>query len=141
MYTIVLAIYYPIHRIGIMSFVRSGFDDVKVIEVDNGKDLMKLLAEDLVDMVILDPALPCIAIQKLIKKRRGASAMPPVLIYSEGDELTFATTFIRMGAAGYIEQKCREDQMIHAIRIILQGSKYISNRVWESYLNGLVGSA
>lgn len=141
MYTVILAIYYPIHRLGLVSFIRSGFDDVNIVEVNNGKELMQIIAERLIDLVILDPALPGITLQKLIKKRRGARMLPSVLIYSEGDELVFATTFIHMGAAGYIEQNCREEQLIHAIRVILQGSKYISNRVWENYLNGLVGSA
>jgi len=91
---------------------------------------MKIVSGCGIELVILDPELSRITLYKLFKKRTGLTSMPPILVYSDDDEQVFADTYIRMGAAGYLEQKCRPDQMIKTIGVRLKGNIYLSEEAW-----------
>jgi|SRR5215217_3065765 len=132
MHTIVLATPFPIHRIGIETIIRPYFSEVKLIEIQDGEDLIRLLAHREVDLIIVDPMLPDLLIKRLFEMREPLKSRPPILVYSEDDELLVGGKFIHMGATGFIEQKCSREQLISAISTVLNGDIYLSEKVWAN---------
>jgi len=55
-----------------------------------------------------------------------------VLVFSQYDELTFAERALRAGAAGYIMKENAADELLRAIRKVLAGDIYYSERVGAS---------
>lgn len=129
MYTIVVAIPYPIYRIGVIDLVCSYLSGVTIMEISHVEELMKVSLDPSIDLIILEPDFPGVRLQHFFGSRAGQASVAPVLMYSKSDELLVADMFVRMGAAGYVEQKSRSGQLIHAIRMILNGATYISDKV------------
>jgi DNA-binding NarL/FixJ family response regulator len=55
----------------------------------------------------------------------------PVLILSLHPEEKFALRALKAGAAGYISKEARTDELVNAIRHVLNGRKYISTLMAE----------
>lgn len=134
MYTIVLAMRYPVQRLGISSNIYSAFKEVKIIEAGNEENVVNVALGPSTDLVILDPDLLGTKMHEFFVQQDRATT--PVLVYSTGDERLFAGFFIRMGAAGYIEQRCSRDQLIAAVSTVLQGHTYLSDSIRKNYLEG-----
>ena len=126
MHTIVLAIQYSIHRKGIRAIAQPHFGRITFIEIQDGDDLVRLVANREVHLIILDPELPDLVFERLLELTTGAQPPIPVLIYSEGDELPHVASFIRNGAMGYVAQKCSGDELVYAIDTVLKGDIYLS---------------
>lgn len=129
MYTIVLAIRFPVQRLGVTNFLQTDFDQINVIEANHADDVLKIAFEPSVDLVILDPELLDLALHRFFEKRAGIASTVPVFVYSDDQERIFANIFIGIGAVGYLEQRCGRDQFIDAIRIILKGGTYLSDKM------------
>jgi len=63
----------------------------------------------------------------------------PVLILSALPETHYATTLLQQGASGYLNKDCDPEQIIEAIRTVVQGRKYITSAVAERLADALVG--
>ncbi|MGB3526839.1 MAG: response regulator transcription factor [Flavobacteriales bacterium] len=62
-----------------------------------------------------------------------------VLVYSMRSEQVYAQRVIALGAAGFISKESEEEEVVRAIRLIMQGKGYRSSAV-EEHLQGLKGS-
>ncbi len=61
-----------------------------------------------------------------------------VLVYSMRSEQVYAQRVIALGAAGFISKESEEEEVVRAIRLIMQGKGYLSSAV-EEHLQGLKG--
>ena len=81
----------------------------------------------------------------LLKTIRIKHPALPVLILSMHDESTYAERALRAGANGYIMKQEATDQVLTAIRKIIRGEVYISerlaSRVLQHFIRGSASSA
>jgi DNA-binding NarL/FixJ family response regulator len=93
------------------------------------------------DIVIVDLSLNGPDGMDLIKAIRGRSSVP-VLVLSMHDELTYADRVLRAGANGYIMKQEATARVLTAMRKILSGDVYLSdrasNRVVQQFVRGSV---
>ncbi len=61
-----------------------------------------------------------------------------VLVYSMRSEQVYAQRVIALGAAGFISKESDEEEVVRAIRLIMQGKGYLSTAV-EEHLQSLKG--
>lgn len=76
--------------------------------------------------MILDIALPDLSGLDLLQKMRNRDVITPVLILSFYPPEQFAIRAYKLGASGYLGRESNTDEMIHAIRKIIAGGKYVS---------------
>jgi DNA-binding NarL/FixJ family response regulator len=93
------------------------------------------------DVVIVDITLDGRSGLELIKDLRQQYPAVPVLVLSMHDESLYAERAMRAGARGYIMKREVTKQVIVAIRRVLQGQIYLSERMTASFAERLVGGA
>src|SRR5580698_7969274 len=86
------------------------------------------------DVVVLDISLSGPDGLDVLKEIRGKGANLPVLILSMHDESIYAERAMRAGANGYIMKQEATEKVLVAIRRILQGEVYLSDRLTNSML-------
>ena len=90
----------------------------------------KLLVEECKpDLMILDLRLKAGDALDFIKTLRVECTEVKVLVLSQYDELTFAERALRAGASGYIMKENTTDEVLRAVRKVLAGELYFSERV------------
>jgi len=92
-----------------------------------------------VDVAVVDLALPGESGLELIKRLQALSPPPRVLVLSMHDEAFFAERALRAGALGYLMKQETTDQVVTAIRAILNGRTYVSTALALTLARRFVG--
>jgi DNA-binding NarL/FixJ family response regulator len=90
------------------------------------------------DIVLLDISLSGPDGLEVLKEIRMKSGSLPVLILSMHDESIYAERAMRAGANGYIMKQEATEKVLIAIRRILQGDVYLSDRLTTTMLQQYV---
>jgi DNA-binding NarL/FixJ family response regulator len=93
------------------------------------------------DIVVLDISLSGPDGLDVLKEIRMKTASLPVLILSMHDESIYAERAMRAGANGYIMKQEATEKVLVAIRRILQGEVYLSDRLTNTMLQQYVRGA
>ena len=96
---------------------------------DNTSDAKRLVQECKPDLMILDLRLKGGDALDFIKTLRVEFPDVKVLVLSQYDELIFAERALRAGASGYIMKENATDEVLRAVRKVLAGELYFSERV------------
>jgi two-component system invasion response regulator UvrY len=106
--------------------------DIKVAdEAGNGRELLKKLRGSRYDAVLLDISMPELNGLDALKQIKSIKPDLPVLVLSMHPEEQYAVRALRAGASGYLTKESASDELIHAVRKIVTGRKYISQTVAE----------
>lgn len=81
------------------------------------------------DLAVIDLALKNASGMELVKDIRSQFPKVRMLVVSMHDELLNAEPALRAGASGYITKGEATEHVVHAIRRVLSGETYISQRV------------
>src|SRR6267378_3657612 len=120
---------HPLLREGLKQLIDSQPDLSCVAVSDNTSDA-KLLAEQCkADLMLLDLRLKLGDALDLIKSLRVEHPELKVLVLSQYDELIFAERALRAGASGYVMKENATDEVLRALRKVLTGDLYFSERV------------
>lgn len=93
------------------------------------------------DLVVLDISLSGPDGLEVLKEIRMKTSSLPVLILSMHDESIYAERAMRAGANGYIMKQEATEKVLVAIRRILQGEMYLSDRLTSTMLQQYVRGA
>jgi len=119
----------PIMRQGLAQLLNHERDLRACCEAETAAQALQLAAEKKPDLVLLDISLPDRSGLELIKDLRALHAGLPVLVVSMHDELVFAERALRAGARGYIMKQESAKRVMQAIRRVLSGQIYVSERM------------
>ena len=120
---------HPVVCAGLMQLVNSQPDLACVGAADNIADARRLVEECQPHLTILDLRLKGGDALDFIKTLRVEHPEVKVLVLSQYDELLFAERALRAGASGYIMKENATDELLRAIRKVLAGELYYSERV------------
>ena len=120
---------HPVVCGGLMQLVNSQPDLACVGAADNTADARRLVRECKPDVTILDLRLKGGDALDFIKTLRVEHPEVKVLVLSQYDELLFAERALRAGASGYIMKENATDELLRAIRKVLAGELYYSEKV------------
>lgn len=109
--------------------------DIEVLETADPREVMHLLKTTPVDLLILDLDLPEKNGLDLLKDVKRLHRQIPVLVLSVYPEEQFAVRVLKAGASGFISKDAAPEDLVKAIRKILQGRKHISDAVAEIWLD------
>jgi DNA-binding NarL/FixJ family response regulator len=96
---------------------------------DNTSDAKRLVQECKPDLMVLDLRLKGGDAVDFIKTLRVEFPEVKVLVLSQYDELIFAERTLRAGASGYIMKENVTDEVLRAVRKVLAGELYFSEKV------------
>ena len=100
-------------------------------EASTGQDALNLIWKEKYDLVILDISMPGKNGLQTLKEIKKHDAKLPVLMLSMHAEKQYAMRAIKAGASGYLTKESASEQLVSAIRKIVDGRKYISPGVAE----------
>ena len=81
------------------------------------------------DIAVVDLSLPQVSGLELIKEIRAHYSDVPVLVLSIHDESLYAERVLRAGARGYVMKEDASEKLLLAIRRVLSGRIYLSDRM------------
>lgn len=115
--------------------------DLEVVgEADDYSSALKLIAETRPDLVILDIGLKGGNGLDLLKRLRHRGDQTRVLIWSMYQESLYAERALRAGALGYVTKERATEELVAAIRQVLQDKVYLSPAMTELLLARTVGA-
>jgi DNA-binding NarL/FixJ family response regulator len=128
---------HPIVRQGLSQLINQEADLTVCGEAENASSAMEAITASRPDLVIVDISLDGPDGLDLLKTVRIRDATLPVLILSMHDEFLYAERALRAGARGYIMKQAATDGLLVAIRKILSGDIYLSERMSARLLRQL----
>jgi two-component system invasion response regulator UvrY len=124
-------------REGLKKILKGQPDMVLAGEAGNAQELFEQLKKLNVDIVLLDISMPGESGLEALKELRQIYPKIPVLILSVHPEQRFAVRALKGGASGYITKESAVEELVHAIRRIVGGGKYVSLALAEQLASDL----
>jgi DNA-binding NarL/FixJ family response regulator len=109
-------------------------------EADTAKDAIQLIRNTSPDLAIVDITLKESSGLELVKSIKALSIGVPVLVLSMHDESLYAERALRAGATGYITKQQAADEVLSAIRRVLAGEVYLSEKMTSGFLKSLTSA-
>jgi DNA-binding NarL/FixJ family response regulator len=132
---------HPIVRQGLALLIDRESDLCVCGEAEGAHSAFHAIATLRPDMVVLDISLNGPDGLDVLKEIRTNTTNLPVLILSMHDESIYAERAMRAGANGYIMKQEATEKVLVAIRRILQGEVYLSDRLTNTMLQQYVRGA
>lgn len=130
---------HPIVRRGLKQVLQDE-PEYSVVEAGNAREALNEIKQQTFDLVIVDIDLPGANGIELLKEIKQQNKDTPVLMLSVYPEDQVAVRVLRAGASGFLSKETAPEQLVVAIRKILNGGKHISERVADLLVMNL-GSA
>ena len=130
---------HPIVRRGLVAMLSQEPDMEVVAEAENFNMALDALKQHPLDIAIIDLTLEGIGGLELVKQVRITNPELSMLVLSMHDESLYAERVLRAGARGYIMKQEGTDRLVTAIRTILRGEIYVSERMAARMLGTIVG--
>jgi DNA-binding NarL/FixJ family response regulator len=118
-------------RRGLIQILKSMQEINSVSEASSGNELIELLKEDEYDVVVLDISMPGKSGLDVLKEIKAIKQNISVLILSIHPEEQYAVRALKAGASGYITKDSAPEELVTAVKRIMEGRKYISQSLAE----------
>lgn len=126
---------HPIVRRGLKETLTAEIDITVVAEAARSEEVLPLMNAQPCDVVLLDLSLPGRGGLDVITDIRRGFPKARVLIVSTYDESQYAVRAIRAGAAGYLSKSSAPDELVRAVRTVVEHGRYISESVASTLLD------
>jgi DNA-binding NarL/FixJ family response regulator len=120
---------YDIVRQGLIHLINQEPDLVVSAEAENAEQALDAVEKQQVDLAIIDITLVGTNGIRLTEKIKTQYPYLPVLIVTMHDELYYAKRAFQAGAKGYVVKNEAAETIITAIRLVLAGKSYISEKM------------
>jgi len=132
---------HPVVRQGLAAVI-NGQGDMEVCgQAAEGRDAMAQIKALEPDLVTVDIALPDLGGLELLKNISAHYPDLSMLVISMHEEGFYAERALRAGARGYIMKQAPVEKLVDAIRQVLAGQAYVSDRVVSHMVRSLVVAA
>jgi len=125
---------HPIVREGLTARIELEGDLTVCAMAESAEEAMRQVQETNPDVVITDLSLSGKPGLELIKEMRALRPTLPILVLSIHDEDLWAERVLRAGAQGYVMKAQATDKVMDALRRILAGGVWLSERMNASLL-------
>ena len=132
---------HPLMRQGLALLINQQQDMQVCGEAEEAQAAMQAIARLHPDIMILDISLSGPDGLDLLKNIRTTNPDLPVLVLSMHDEAIYAERALRARANGYIMKQEATEKVLVAVRRILNGEVYLSDRMSNKMLQQYIGGA
>jgi two-component system invasion response regulator UvrY len=141
MIKILLADDHAIVRRGLKQIIAETPDMMVVDEASNGHEVLTKVMRHDYSVILLDISMPGKSGLDVLKELKNERPKLPVLILSMYPEEQYAVRVLRAGASGYLTKEGAPEELIYAIRKVVQGKKYVSASLAEKLVFDLDGDS
>jgi two-component system response regulator NreC len=138
MIKIILADDHQIVRHGLRSLLSSEPDMEVVGEADNGRAVVRLVQEKSPQVVIMDISMPDLngieATRQIIAESPGVK----IIALSMHSDSLFVLNMFKAGASGYLLKDCALEELVKAVRTVLNRKIYLSPGISDIVIKDFV---
>jgi len=120
---------HPLLRAGLIQFIDRQRDMTCCGEADSGATTQDAVVRQKPDLLLLDLRLRSEDGLELIKSLKARFPKLLILVISQCDEMLYAERVLRAGARGYIMKEEATEEVLFAIRAVLEGELYLSRKL------------
>ncbi len=128
---------HPLFRDRLSQLINHELDMEVCGESETAEQAIQLIRRVTPDLAIVDITLKGSSGLELIKGIRALSIGIPILVLSMHEESLYAERALRAGATGYITKNQGAEEVLAAIRRVLTGEIYLSNKMTSVVLRNL----
>lgn len=131
---------HPIVRDGLVTLINQQ-DDLQVCGgAEDAREALKALSHLRPDVVIVDITLKDSDGLELTRDIKARYPRLPVVVLSIHDESVYAERALRAGAQAYLMKEVVSDNIIKAIRTVLTGEVYVSDKIARKFVRKALGA-
>jgi DNA-binding NarL/FixJ family response regulator len=130
---------HPMMREGLRAGINREPDLMVCGEAENAQQAMDAVQKLAPDLALVDVNLPGKNGLELVKDFRAVHPQMAILAISMHDESLYAERMLRAGAGGYLTKQQPPEELIKAIRLVLDKQIYVSKELSETLLGRLSG--
>src|SRR6202790_4100065 len=132
---------HPLFRDRLSQLINHELDMEVCGESETAEQAIQLIRRLTPDLAIVDITLKGSSGLELIKGIRALSIGIPILVLSMHEESLYAERALRAGAKGYITKHRASHELLLAIRRVLAGAVYVSEKVVSKVLQKMTSSS
>jgi len=122
---ILLADDHAVVRQGYASLLKVAVEGCEILETDSGEKAVELVADEAVDLVIMDVGLPGMSGIEAGARMIEANPDARILFFSMYDEVPVVKRALAIGAMGYITKSCASDTLVKAVNQVARCEVFI----------------
>ena len=120
---------HPIYRDGLAALVEATDDLELVGAVADGPEIVRLVAEQPVDVVLMDLSLPTMSGVDATARITSRSPAPAILVVTMVDDDDTVVAALRAGARGYVLKGAPGEEIVAAVRTVAAGGAVFGSGV------------
>jgi two-component system invasion response regulator UvrY len=118
-------------RAGVKEILTHGFQDIVFGEAADAEQVLASVHAQKWDLVILDLNMPGRGGVDVLRELKRLQPKLPVLVLSVHAEDQYGRRLLRAGASGYLNKEVVPEELIKAVRKVLDGGRYVSPALAE----------
>lgn len=136
---ILIAADHPIFRHGLKELLARDMDVALFGEASNAREVFENLPAQDWDLLLLDISMPDRSGLDILGELKSLRPNLPVLIVSAHPEELYALRVLQAGAAGYMTKLCVAEDLVDAVKRIIECGTYISPYLTDKAVRNLTG--
>lgn len=132
---IILADDHKIVREGLKNLLSVEWDIEIIGEAENGREALILVIEKKPDLIIMDIGMPELNGVEAAKRIKKESPETKIIALSMHSDKQFVTGMLQAGASGYLLKDCAVDELVDAIRTVMDKRIYLSTEISSVVVN------
>lgn len=130
---------HPVIRAGLRQILSSD-DELRVeTEASTGEEVLAALERRGIDVLVLDismPGLPFVDLLRTVSERHPTVSTLVLSVYPEEQ---YAIQALRHGASGYLTKSQSPDYLVHAVKTVASGRRFVTDKVADILLRAVTG--
>jgi DNA-binding NarL/FixJ family response regulator len=132
MIKVLLADDHGIVRAGLRRIVEESGDMEVIAEAADGREALRAVENQVPDVAVIDISMPGLDGLEVIDRLHLSHPHLPILVLTMHEEGQYVVRAIEAGAMGYITKQSAPEQLVKAIRKIMDGSRYLTDQAAEA---------
>lgn len=130
---------HPIIRLGVRQLIGGAWPGAEVDEADSLAQALRLFQDRHPQLVVLDLMMPDTSGTEAAVRMLRVCGTVPVLVLSSSAEEAFASHLLQMGVSGYLPKDRAGEELVVAVRRLLDGKRYVTNTMADHLVEMIGG--